>query len=123
MNDGIEFCPDYLDPMSIQAWKNITPKLWGKGLILPLDRDALAILCCEFSNYIKTLEQAKEREHCAPDEAKLLREIAEETRCSCRKWATVFFAVKEDRVHLAPMTEDGYDAELLEIFSWTPPNQ
>jgi phage terminase small subunit len=123
MNDGIEFCPDYLDPVGIQAWKNITPKLWAKGLILPLDTDALAILCQIFSSYIRALEQAKEREKNAPEEAKILHEIAEDYRQSCRESATMFFAIQGERVHLTQMTDDGYDKELLETFSWTLPNQ
>ncbi len=122
MNDGFEFCPDYLDPVGIQAWKNITPKLWGKGLILPLDSEMLGLLCSIFSSYIKTMQEAKGKEKEAPEEAKILREIAEDSRHSCRECATAFFAIKEERVHLAPMRNDGYDAELFEIFSWTPPN-
>ena len=85
MNDGIEFCPPHLDEIGIQAWKNITPKLWAKGLMLPLDSDMLALLCCAFSDYIRCLDEAKSEDEGAPDKAKILYEIAEDYRRSCRR--------------------------------------
>ncbi len=123
MDNAIEFCPTHLDEIGIQAWKNITPTLWGRGLILPLDSEMLGLLCSTFADYIKTMQQAKARKIDRPEEARILYEIAEDSRLMCRSLAKEFFAIKEERVRLAPMTEDGYDAELLRMFSWTPSSQ
>ena len=121
MNDGSEFCPDYLDPVGIQAWKNITPKLWGKGLILPLDSEMLGLLCSIFSSYIKTMQEAKARKIDRPEEARILYEIATVVQVGIPKRVEsddmIIESIAVDiEVARTSLTETNHIARLQDIF-------
>jgi P27 family predicted phage terminase small subunit len=45
-------CPSHLDAEAKREWKLVAPQLYGLGLLTEIDRDALAVYCSCYSQWV-----------------------------------------------------------------------
>ena len=104
---------DCLTPEGQRAWRALEPRLRRAGHLVDVRSDIGLMVLVECWSFYVLTERVAQR---CPRDRRARREAAA-ARLRLRRLAAEWFLIAPARIPLAPLTADGFDAELAALFA------